>query len=82
MEGGAQRPCSLARRRERQELATSLAAIESHSASHPVERDAPPRERIFPLLLVSALTLFAVAVNGYHPFAEDGGLYLAGVNRR
>jgi hypothetical protein len=66
---------------ERQALATSLAELESHSASHPIERVAPPRERAFPLLLVSALTLFAVAINGYHPFAEDGGLYLAGVNR-
>ena len=81
MEDETLRPCSLARRRERQALATSLAAIESHSASHPIERDATPRERVFPLLLVSALTLFAVAVNGYHPFADDGGLYLAGVNR-
>jgi hypothetical protein len=62
-------------------LATSLAELESHSAAHPIERAAPPRERAFPLLLVSALTLFAVSVNGYHPFAEDGGLYLAGVNR-
>jgi hypothetical protein len=35
----------------------------------------------FALLLVSALTLFSVAVNGYHPYAEDGGLYLAGVKR-
>ena len=68
-------------RTEWQALATSIAAIESHSASHPIERDAPPRERAFPLLLVSALTLFAVAINGYHPYAEDGGLYLAGVNR-
>ena len=66
---------------ERKELATSVAALESHSGSHPIERDAPPRERAFPLLLVSALTLFAAAVAGYHPFAEDGGLYLAGVNR-
>ena len=66
---------------ERQTLATSLAAIESHSASHSVERDAPPRARAFPLLLVSALTLFAVAIDGYHPCAEDGGLYMAGVKR-
>jgi hypothetical protein len=66
---------------EWQALATSLAELESHSASHPIERDAPPRERAFPLLLVGALTLFAVAVDGYHPCAEDGGLYLAGVNR-
>jgi hypothetical protein len=66
---------------ERQALATSLAELESHSDSHSIERNAPRRERVFPLLLVSALTLFAVAVNGYHPFADDGGLYLAGVNR-
>jgi hypothetical protein len=31
--------------------------------------------------LVSGLTLFAVAVEGYHPYAEDGGLYMAGVKR-
>ena len=62
-------------------MATSLAELESHSASHPIECDAPPCERTFPLLLVSALTLFAVAINGYHPYAEDGGLYMAGVNR-
>ncbi len=62
-------------------MATSLAELESHSASHPIECDAPPCERTFPLLLVSALTLFAVAINGYHPYAEDGGLYMAGVKR-
>ena len=32
-------------------------------------------------LLAGGLTLFAVAVDGYHPYAEDGGLYLAGVKR-
>jgi hypothetical protein len=87
MEDETLRPCSLARQRERQALATSPATLESQSASEriaqadPGRLGRPPRERIFPLLLVSALTLFAVAVNGYHPFAEDGGLYLAGVNR-
>ena len=59
---------------ERQELATLAAALES-------QIDSEQSERAFPLLLVSALTLFAVAINGYHPYAEDGGLYLAGVNR-
>ena len=62
-------------------MATSVAALELQSGSHPVESSRTPRERAFPLFLVSALTLFAVAVAGYHPFAEDGGLYLAGVNR-
>src|SRR5258708_9076786 len=31
--------------------------------------------------LVSPLTALAVAVHGYHPFAEDGGVYLAGIKR-
>ena len=31
--------------------------------------------------LVTALTLFAFAVHGYHPYAEDGGLYMAGIKR-
>lgn len=33
------------------------------------------------LLLVTALTAFALAVHGYHPYAEDGGLYVTGVKR-
>jgi hypothetical protein len=72
---------------ERQTLATSFAEVESQVASEQAvfnaqaRRGQQRRERAFPLLLVSALTLFAVAVNGYHPYAEDGGLYLAGVLR-
>ncbi|MCU1322908.1 MAG: hypothetical protein JWM43_2557 [Acidobacteriaceae bacterium] len=31
--------------------------------------------------MVTLLTLFALAVHGYHPYAEDGGLYMAGVKR-
>jgi hypothetical protein len=33
------------------------------------------------LLAVSLLTLFAFAIAGYHPFAEDGGVYAAGVEK-
>jgi hypothetical protein len=68
-------------------LATSLAALESHSGSEQIvpadqSRTQPrARERALPLLLVSSLTLFALAIDGYHPYAEDGGLYLAGVLR-
>ena len=31
--------------------------------------------------VLAALTLFALTVQGYHPFAEDGGLYVAGVRK-
>jgi hypothetical protein len=30
---------------------------------------------------VTALTLLTFAVQGYHPYAEDGGLYMAGIKR-
>ena len=39
------------------------------------------QDRRSAVLLVTALTLLALAVNGYHPYAEDGGLYMAGVKR-
>ena len=32
-------------------------------------------------LVCGALTVPAIAIHGYHPFAEDGGVYLAGVKR-
>lgn len=32
-----------------------------------------------PLLLTGALALVAVGIHGYHPFAEDGGVYVPGV---
>ena len=35
----------------------------------------------FGILLTGGLTALAVAVHGYHPYAEDGGLYMAGVKR-
>jgi hypothetical protein len=33
------------------------------------------------IALVSFLTALSFLVQGYHPYAEDGGLYLAGVKR-
>jgi len=69
-------------------LATWVAELEPQVVSEPTERgggslepDELWRERTFPLALVSGLTLFAACVEGYHPFAEDGGLYIAGVKR-
>lgn len=33
------------------------------------------------LTIVSLLSLFALAVQGFHPYAEDGGLYVAGIKK-
>jgi len=38
------------------------------------------KRRAFALHVASVLTLFAVVINGYHPGADDGGLYMAGVS--
>jgi hypothetical protein len=35
----------------------------------------------FGACLVTALTALALAVHGYHPYVEDGGLYVAGIKR-
>lgn len=32
-----------------------------------------------PLLMTAGLTLIAVLIHGYHPYAEDGGIYLPGI---
>ncbi len=42
-------------------------------------RSAGPQDRTFAAALVSGCTLFAFAVHGYHPNADDGGLYVAGI---
>jgi hypothetical protein len=59
-------------------LATSLVSPLSSAA---VERDRHRRERGLAAWLATALTLLAVAVTGYHPYAEDGGLYLPEIRR-
>jgi len=33
------------------------------------------------VFLITALSAYAFLVHGYHPFSEDGGLYLAGIKR-
>jgi hypothetical protein len=38
-------------------------------------------EPVFGAALVTVLTACALAVHGYHPYAEDGGIYMAGVKR-
>ena len=66
---------------ERWALATFVASLETQREVQRSARAKRTRERGFGALLIGGLTLFAVAVGGYHPFAEDGGLYVAGVKR-
>ena len=55
-------------------MATSV-----ETARNPLQQEERLRRALFAPSLVSLLTLFALVVHGYHPYAEDGGLYLAGV---
>jgi hypothetical protein len=68
---------------ERRALGTLVASLESQLASGQARgaEAASRNERGFGALLVSGLTLLALAIDGYHPYAEDGGLYAAGVKR-
>jgi hypothetical protein len=61
-------------------LATSAVSLQplSHGAQI---ADAVRNERTSRLSLITGLTFLAVAIEGYHPYAEDGGLYAAGVER-
>lgn len=40
-----------------------------------------PRKAWQPVLLLSGLTVWGLLVHGYHPFAEDGGVYMAGIEK-
>lgn len=60
--------------------ATTTSALESVSATR-TRHTSVPQRRTFSLLL-PLLTLATLLINGYHPLAEDGGLYIAGVEYR
>ena len=45
------------------------------------ERASSHSEHGFGLAFVTSLTILALVIHGYHPYAEDGGIYLAGVKR-
>ncbi|MCU1252097.1 MAG: hypothetical protein JWQ49_5126 [Edaphobacter sp.] len=49
--------------------------------SERLQRDEYRRERGFAAGLVTALTFLALLVHGYHPYAEDGGVYLPEIKR-
>jgi hypothetical protein len=79
---GTQAAASPPRRMEQQALATFLAPVEHrHFAPRGLAVRKPGQDRRFAAALVSGLTVAALAIHGYHPFAEDGGLYLAGIER-
>jgi hypothetical protein len=59
-----------------------LATIVVAPISAEVERrEERRRGRPFAVALITALSALALGVSGYHPFAEDGGLYMAGIKR-
>jgi len=59
-------------------LATSVLSPVSLSPTSSVERH-NRQERRYVLWLITALTFLALAVHGYHPYAEDGGPYMVGI---
>ena len=59
-------------------MATWAPAVPDVSKTR-ASRSGGVRDGVFAPLLVGVLTLFAVVVHGFHPYAEDGGLYLTGV---
>lgn len=58
-------------------MATLLAPISSEQ----LRREEYRRARGSATLLVTALTLLGVLLHGYHPYAEDGGVYLPEIKR-
>ena len=58
-----------------------MATLTSHLPLSALRRSAARRDRRHSLLLASALTPLAILIHGYHPYAEDGGIYLAAVKR-
>lgn len=59
-------------------MATSIA---SQLASVELALEQYRRERSFAAALVSALTFAALLIHGYHPYAEDGGIYLPEIKK-
>jgi hypothetical protein len=68
---------------ERWALATFVATVETQQQTQGADDGARSRDRDrrFGALLTSGLTVLAVSIAGYHPYADDGGLYVAGVKR-
>jgi hypothetical protein len=59
-------------------LSTVATVSTPSSLSHPLIHQSELR---FASILVTILTALVLMVHGYHPYAEDGGLYMAGIKR-
>jgi hypothetical protein len=56
-----------------------LATTETLLATEVRNKQPGPAFALVPLSVTAALTFVALLVHGYHPYAEDGGVYLPGV---
>jgi hypothetical protein len=60
-------------------LATSVLSPVSLSPTSSAAERQKRQEQRYVLCLVTALTFLALALHGYHPYAEDGGPYMVGI---
>lgn len=58
-----------------------MATLTSQLPLNALRRSTARRDRRHSLLLATALAPLAVLIHGYHPYAEDGSIYLAGIKR-
>lgn len=59
-------------------MSTTATVSTPSSLSHPLIRKSELR---FTCILITFLTGMVLLAHGYHPYAEDGGLYMAGIKR-
>jgi hypothetical protein len=62
-------------------LAATAPPLRTLEREEPSTAEDLVRENRQGLLAASVLTILVVLMQGYHPYAEDGGLYLAGIKR-
>lgn len=60
-------------------MATLIVSPVTSAQRPPLNTSQLREEPRFAVTLVTLLTLFALAVHGYHPYVEDGGLYITSI---